>query len=99
MAYEQRPGDLSIFAETDKKNEKAPDWRGTMIVPDDAKPGDKLEVALWAKGGRGTMLAGSVKQPRQRESGDDGFRGAVPSGVARGGTRSAAYDLNDDVPF
>jgi hypothetical protein len=70
MAYEQRPGDISIFAETDKKNEKAPDWRGTMIVPDDAKPGDKLEVALWAKGGRGTMLAGSVKQPRQRESGD-----------------------------
>jgi len=45
------------------------------------------------------MLAGSVKQPRQRESGDDGFRGAVPGGVARGGTRSAAYDLNDDVPF
>jgi hypothetical protein len=111
MAYEQRPGDLSIFAETDKKNEKAPDWRGTMIVPDDAKPGDRLEVALWAKGGRGTMLAGSVKQPRQRESGDDGFRGAVPSGVARGGgggdrqdsergnTRTAAYDLSDDIPF
>jgi single-strand DNA-binding protein len=30
---------------------------------------------------------------------DDGFRGPVPGGVARGGTRSAAYDLNDDVPF
>ena len=111
MAYEQRPGDLSIFAETDKKNDKAPDWRGTMIVPDDAKPGDKLEVALWAKGGRGTMLAGSVKQPRQRESGDDGFRGQSDGGVARGGgggdrqdgqrgnTRTAAYDLSDDIPF
>ena len=111
MAYEQRPGDISIFAETDKKNEKAPDWRGTMIVPDDAKPGDKLEVALWAKGGRGTMLAGSVKQPRQRESLGDDFRGAVSGGVARGGgggdrqdgqrgnTRTAAYDLSDDIPF
>lgn len=112
MAYEQRPGDISVFAETDKKNEKAPDWKGTMIVPDDAKPGDKLEVAFWAKGGRGTMLAGSVKPARQRESGDDGFRGQNAGGVARGGgggdhqdgqrggTRTAAYDLDDsDIPF
>jgi single-strand DNA-binding protein len=29
----------------------------------------------------------------------DDFRDSVPSGVAQGGTRSAAYDLNDDVPF
>lgn len=111
MAYEQRPGDISVFAETDKRNEKAPDWKGTMIVPDDAKPGDKLEVAFWAKGGRGTMLAGSVKPPRQRESGDDSFSGRRDEGMARGGgggsdpqqgrggTRSAAYDLSDDIPF
>ena len=112
MAYEQRPGDISVFAETDKKNEKAPDWKGTMIVPDDAKPGDKLEVAFWAKGGRGTMLAGSVKPARQRESEDDGFRRGDASGVARGGggadysvgfgAGSGAkthYDLSDDIPF
>jgi single-strand DNA-binding protein len=29
----------------------------------------------------------------------DDFRDSMPGGVARGGTRSAAYDLNDDVPF
>jgi single-strand DNA-binding protein len=29
----------------------------------------------------------------------DDFRDSVPGGVARGATRSAAYDLNDDVPF
>lgn len=103
MAYEQRPGDISIFAETDKKNEKAPDWKGTMIVPEGVQPGDKLEVAVWAKGGRGTMLAGSVKPPRQRESGDDGFRGADRgvSGrddhVFRASAPSPA--LNDDIPF
>lgn len=110
MAYEQRPGDISIFAETDKKNEKAPDWKGTMIVPEGAQPGDKLEVAVWAKGGRGTMLAGSVKPARQRESGDDGFRGAPSRDMARGGgggdhsepgrggTRTAAFD-DSDIPF
>lgn len=95
MAYEQRPGDLSVFAETDKKNDKAPDWRGTMIVPDDAKPGDKLEVALWAKGGRGTMLAGSVKQPRQRDEAQ-AFRGPVSGGVA-GSDRDDPF--SDSIPF
>lgn len=29
----------------------------------------------------------------------DDFRGAGSGDLARGGTRSAAYDLNDDVPF
>lgn len=110
MAYEQRPGDISVFAETDKKNEKAPDWKGTMIVPDDAKPGDKLEVAFWAKGGRGTMLAGSVKPARQREERSDAeFRGGGSSDVAGGDRhgrgqdagRRAAYDadLDDSIPF
>jgi hypothetical protein len=96
MAYEQRPGDLSIFAETDKRNDKAPDWRGTMIVPDDAKPGDKLEVALWVKGGRGTMLAGSVKQPRQRESDDDGFRRGADRSVPGSGRDDP---FSDPIPF
>lgn len=104
MAYEQRPGDISVFAETDKKNEKAPDWKGTMIVPDDAKPGDKLEVAFWAKGGRGTMLAGSVKPARQRESGDDSFRGSGTRSVSGGDDHvyrasAPSPDLNDDIPF
>jgi hypothetical protein len=109
MAYEQRPGDISIFAETDKKNEKAPDWKGTMIVPEGVQPGDKLEVAVWAKGDRGTMLAGSVKPPRQREEGFSGRRDEAVAGNGGGGghTRSVgsdrgaagSYDLSDDIPF
>lgn len=69
MAYEQRSGDIAIFRETDKKNDKAPDWKGTMVIPEGAKPGDKMEVAVWAKGDKGTMLAGSVKFPNQRNAG------------------------------
>lgn len=111
MAYEQKPGDISIFAETDKRNDRAPDWKGSMIVPEGAKPGDKLEVAMWAKGDRGTMLAGSAKFPRQRE-GDEGFRGDRSEAVARSGggggyseqgrgdhRAPAHHDLNDDIPF
>lgn len=95
MAYEQRPGDISVFAETDKKNEKAPDWKGTMIVPDDAKPGDKLEVAFWAKGGRGTMLAGSVKPARQRDDAQ-AFRKSDAGGVS-GSDRDDPF--SDPIPF
>ena len=69
MAYEQKPGDVSVFKETEKRNDRAPDWKGSMLVPEGAKPGDKLEVALWAKGDKGTMLAGSVKFPMQRDAG------------------------------
>lgn len=67
--YEQRPGDISIFRETEKRNDNAPDWKGAMIIPEGAKPGDKMEVAVWAKGDKGTMLAGSVKFPMQRNAG------------------------------
>ncbi len=59
MAYEQRDTDIAIFKEKEKRNDKAPDWRGTALVN-----GVKMEVALWAKGDSGTMLAGSIKPAR-----------------------------------
>lgn len=97
MAYEQKMGDISVFQETDKKSERAPDWRGAMIVPEGVKPGDKLEVALWAKGGRGTMLAGSVKPPRDQQGdfrGGADSRGQAPVAGSRG---DDAFD--DSIPF
>lgn len=102
MAYEQRPGDIAIFKETDKKNEKGPDWKGTMIVPDDAKPGDKLEVAFWAKGDRGTMLAGSAKPGRSQSDRQqvDSFRGGRDESVSGGGNRGQVDDpFGGPIPF
>ena len=88
MAYEQKPGDIAVFKERKKRNDKAPDWRGNLIVPEGAKPGDKLEVAFWAKGDSGTMLAGFVKFQQQRAAGP--AREAPPQ-------RGARFD--DDIPF
>lgn len=101
MAYEQRSGDISIFAETEKKNEKGPDWRGSMIVPEGVQPGDKLDVALWAKGGRGTMLAGSVKPPFKKADDGGGFRGAGSGGMAGSEPDLRGSDpfADDEVPF
>jgi hypothetical protein len=103
MAYEQRAGDIAVFKETDKKNEKGPDWKGTMIVPEGVKPGDKLEVAFWAKGDRGTMLAGSAKPGRSqadrqqvenfREGGSSGFSGRA------GRLADDAFGDGSDIPF
>ena len=95
--YQQKPGDISVFLEKEKRNDRSPDWRGSLIVPEGAKPGDKLEVALWAKGDKGTMLAGSVKFPNQRNAGpaaEAAFPEKRPATVA-------GSDANDpfDVPW
>lgn len=97
MAYEQKPGDISIFAETDKRNDRAPDWKGSMIVPEGAKPGDKLEVAMWIKGDRGTMLAGSAKFPRQRDDAAPARDSGADRGVPGGGRDHSDDDFG--IPF
>jgi len=105
LAYEQRPGDIAVFKDTEMKNEKSPLWKGTMIVPDDAKPGDKLEVAFWAKGDRGTMLAGSAKPSRSRGDQDavKSHGGGSDEGFPRNdrnSVRQAGPDpFGDDIPF
>lgn len=103
MAYEQRSGDISIFAATEKTKETQPDWKGTMIVPEGAKAGDKLEVALWAKGGKGTMLAGSAKPAREFRSEAGGGGGSVdrqgPGPVAGGREDRFNDPFADEVPF
>lgn len=107
MGYEQRLGDIAIFREREKKNERAPDWKGSMIVPEGVKPGDKLDVAVWAK--TETMLAGQVQIPRakgdfpsgggqpQRSGDDRGGSGGV-SGGGRDDPRGAE-PFDDIVPF
>lgn len=93
MAYERKPGDIAIFAEKPKKSDKAPDWKGTLITPD----GQTLEVSLWAKGSNGTMLAGSVQVPRQRQDEGERFHKGGSGGVSGGGGRQP--EPNDEIPF
>ena len=54
MGYEQREGDIAVFRNDNKTNEKAPDWKGTAVIN-----GQKMAVAFWEKNSR--MLAGSIK--------------------------------------
>lgn len=86
--YVPRPGDCTIYKEKDKKNDKAPDWKGYLILPEDFKAGDKLELSLWAKGSYGTMLGGKVKAQFKPDGGRETER--------QGGTRSVP---DFDSPF
>lgn len=84
MAYEQRDGDISVFTNDKKGNDKAPDWKGTALID-----GQKYEVAFWTKGNRGTMLAGSIKIARSRDD--------RPTGG--GGSTGGSFADDQDIPF
>lgn len=85
MAYERKPGDIAIFAQHDKKNEKAPDIKGTGLDLD----GREIEIALWKKTGSkgGTFYAGKIQYPREK---------SAPSEPSKPKTVEA---MDDDIPF
>jgi hypothetical protein len=38
-----------LFGNADKKHEKAPDWKGTLLLSEDFKAGQTLKIAGWTK--------------------------------------------------
>jgi hypothetical protein len=60
MAYEKRDGDIAVFKEKEKRNEKAPDWKGTALLD-----GIEYQVAFWQKSP--TMLAGKIEIARKKQ--------------------------------
>ena len=56
MAYEQKEGQGVLFPNDKKGNEKAPDYKGTVLIN-----GELTEIAAWKKqGSKGEFL--SIKQ-------------------------------------
>ena len=47
--YKNGPGQGSFFPVKNKKHEKAPDWKGTMLLSEDYKAGQTLKIAGWTK--------------------------------------------------
>jgi hypothetical protein len=105
MAYEKKPGDISIFKNDRKEKDTHPDYR---VIGLDLN-GDKIKGALWLKTDRNgnKFMAGRIEHDVPR----DDFRSNDASGVSgrgggggypqsgRGGDSASAYDLNDDIPF
>lgn len=82
---EDKPGDFLLFAVTEKKNEKGPDYTGHIITPD----GVKKRVAAWKrKSGNGLVfLSGNV------EFEERSFGQGSKSGYGGSSRR------DDDIPF
>lgn len=94
MAYQQKPGDISVFKAKDKRSDRAPDWTGSLIVPEGVRPGDKLDVALWTK--NDGFLAGSIKPAREQQR-QEGVR---VQNESRRPDLVPGYDFDpDDRPF
>jgi hypothetical protein len=106
MAYEKKPGDISIFKNDRKEKDTHPDYR---IVGLDLN-GDKIKGALWLKTDRNgnKFMAGKIEPDLPRDDFRSGDAGSVPrSGGGGSHTQSGGrdnrqtdrYDLNDDIPF
>lgn len=57
MAYEKKEGDIAVFFQKNKTNDRAPDWKGEVLID-----GELKTVALWIK--NDGMLAGKVESKR-----------------------------------
>jgi hypothetical protein len=59
MAYEPKEGDISIFKNKEKKQEKSPDYWGKLRLN-----GEDCKVALWVREGKnGKFMSGTVTLP------------------------------------
>lgn len=78
MAYTPKPGDVSAFKNDKKGNEKAPDFRGTVIAHRAIQAGEKLDLALWTKTGTngGWFYSGKISDPRKPKE-DAGSKSSV----------------------
>ena len=76
MAYEHKESFGVLFKETEKKNEKGPDYRGNIML------GGKLyELAGWKKeGAKGTFLSLKGGEPRAKDAprGAHGLESDIP---------------------
>lgn len=98
MAYEPKPGDVSVFKNGRKEKDTHPDYRITGLDLN----GDKIKGALWLKTDRNgnKYMSGKIEPDTYQREGEfpGGGRGADRS-VSGGGGGGQSYDLSDDIPF
>ena len=106
MAYEKKPGDISIFKNDRKEKDTHPDYKIIGLGLD----GLKIRGALWLKTDRNgnKFMAGKIEPdvPRDdfRSNDSEGVSGRGGGGShtqsGRGDNSASSYDLNDsDIPF
>lgn len=94
MAYERKNGELSLFKNEYKDNEKKPDYKGRGLDLD----GNEVTVAAWVRKDRNGKSYMSLKLERKDDyrSGAQSYAGA-PEPMKQA-ARELAVDLGVDEP-
>lgn len=104
MAYEHKPGDGTLYAEREKRSERAPDWSGFVLAHRDIKAGERVRLAGWQKtdtlvslklSDERTQQGAAPAKPGPTAADYRAKRTAAPSSHASG----ASSALDDDIPF
>jgi hypothetical protein len=99
MAYEARPGSLSLFKNDRKEKDSHPDYKGDGMDLE----GNPVWISAWLKqGAKGKFMSISLQLKEPKAEGD--FRGGSvdrrgPGPVAGSDRGSFAADLDDEIPF
>jgi hypothetical protein len=84
--YERRDGDAVLYMERNKKNERGPDWTGTVLLN-----GVEYRLSMWSKGNNGTMLAGKIEESRNQQSSQAPQQREDRGGFQRGGSDRGSF--------
>ena len=85
MAYEQKPGDFTLFKNDKDGNEKRPDYTGSGLALD----GTRIKVSAWIKQGKsGKFMSCRIQEMTKGE--------AKPAAERPKGRFD---DMKDDIPF
>ena len=88
MAYEQKPGQGSIFKNDKKEQPNHPDYKGTMVTPD----GVECWVSVWVKRPEGKQPFMSLSvQPKETQS-------QAPAPIRKAEVQTAVV-IDDGLPF
>lgn len=89
MAYEHKAGELTLFKNERKENDRQPDYKGRGCGLD----GQPLEIAGWLRQGqRGTFMSIRISVPRDHGDTDPG-NPATPAAPAPEGAKNELPDL------
>lgn len=67
--FEARPGSGVLFHQSDKKNERGPDYKGNIVLDADYKRGETIKVAGWRKSTpKGHLISLMVEAPYKNAS-------------------------------
>jgi uncharacterized protein (DUF736 family) len=93
VSYEQKNGEISIFPNRKKENDKHPDYKGTVMID-----GKAWDIALWDKTSKSglTYMGGKVSEPWKGNDKPSRDNLSQPASTPR---PVNDVPFSDDIPF